>query len=123
MAAVGLKGPGGKPLKRPIVKVRNSALSATGMIIDITAPDGSRVLIDVDTNRDHSGLMIAPRGKFDRSNPAGEDVSVNLGGHSPLGNPKPCELFSAAPSARCTCGAYHVPDGYTWKPTAPKGAP
>jgi hypothetical protein len=109
----------GKRLKRPKVKVRNGALSDTGIIVEVTAPDGTRCLIDIDTHRGHKGLTIRPRAKFDGQE-AG-DVSVEINSHD-----ETCLLNrhyeygdSRIDAARCDCGSELVPVEYDWRHTWP----
>lgn len=111
----------GKRLKRPTAKVRPSSLLDTQILIELTAPDGTRCLIDVDTHRDHKGLTVHVRPKFDGSKPDGEDVSLKV---------HPLHMTSCAIArhykrgdarilaARCDCGADYVPAGYGWTPAA-----
>lgn len=110
----------GKRLKRPTVKTRPSSLSDTGILVDVTAPDGTRVLIDLDTHRNHKGLAIHVRAKFDKSNPEVEDVSLQV--HAL--HMEHCILRryyergdARIIAARCDCGADFVPVGYGWKPS------
>ena len=86
----------GKRLKRPTAKVRKAAVSDTGIIIEVTGPDGSGLLIAVDTERDHSGLRIRPYR-------ADSNVFVQMAKH----HEEHCALL-AHPSiadAHCDCGA------------------
>lgn len=107
----------GKPLKRPTAKVRKSVMSGTGIIIEVLGPDGTRVMIDVDTHRNHKGLSVSVRAKFDDS-PANPDVSVFT-----LSHEGSCRVFAdSSLDARCDCGNESVPDGFSWKRTS-KAAP
>jgi len=109
----------GQRLKRPTVTSRKAAMTDTGTIITITAPDGTVAMIDVDTHRDHKGLVIAVRARQDGSPPGDADLSVHVDDHADA-----CRVFrDSSTEARCDCGAERVPDGFRFRPTGPTVRP
>lgn len=103
----------GKRLKPPTVKTRRSLMSDTCIVIEVTAPDGTGLLIECETNRDGSGLRVRPYR-------ADERVRVAIGGNA--GHEDGCDLIeSSADDAACTCGAEWKPaspDATTWRQTS-----
>ena len=87
-------------------------MSNTAIIVEVTAPDGTGLLLEFDTHRDNGGLLINPY-RADRG------VTLRLRDHTPT-----CALRNdSALPVRCDCGADFVPetDGDrlcgTWRPS------
>lgn len=113
MAAIELQAAAkrnGKRLGRPKVKSRKSAMSDTSTIVEVTAPDGTGLLIEFGTSRDHTGLTIHPYR-------ADKGVRLRVHNHTDdcaLGNDSRLPV-------KCDCGADLKPksadEPWNWVPT------
>jgi hypothetical protein len=114
MAAIGLQTKArraGKRLRPPTVKVRRSASDDTSTIVEVTAPDGTGLLIEFGTHRDHTGLRVVPYR-------ADVNVAIHLRDHA-----KACALIqSPALDMKCDCGSEVVRVGpetpWRWRKTS-----
>lgn len=106
----------GKRLKRPIVRVRASALSDTQTILEVIAPDGTKAVIELDTHRNNCGLVISPRPRSDGDGERAPDLTLHVGHTSD------CKVMTdRSIDARCDCGGNFVPLRYEWIKTSKPG--
>jgi hypothetical protein len=98
-----------KTLKRPTAKICKGCISGTSIIIEVVAPDGTRILLNCDTHRDHTGLAIWP---YRATLTEGERASIQMLRHA-----DDCALSTdPTVTARCNCGACFRPHGFNWEP-------